>query len=207
MDTRELVLKYLPLAKKHWLPLSLGILGMIFFAYGLIGLLFSNKLASEDIIFESSSAEQNSKEEKTIFVDIEGAVINPGLYNLPDNSRIQDGLTAAGGLAAKADREHIAKTMNLATKLADGSKLYVPFVGEAVDSGTVLNSSVSDQTGRLININIASEAELDVLPGIGPVTAQKIIVGRPYGSVDELLSKKVVGAKVFDQIKEKITVY
>ncbi len=61
--------------------------------------------------------------------------------------------------------------------------------------------------GVLININTASESQLDTLPGIGPVTAQKIIVGRQYGSIDELLSKKVVGAKVFEQLKDKISVY
>lgn len=174
---------------------------MIFFAYGLIGLFFSNKSASEDIVFEANSIQQNPSEAKTIFIDIEGAVVVPGLYKLPQDSRIQDSLIAAGGLSATADREYIAKNLNLATKLTDGAKIYVPSIGEAVIGGAVLNSSSQ------ININTGSQSGLESLPGIGPVTAAKIIEGRPYGSIDELLSKKIVGSKVFNQIKDKITVY
>lgn len=207
MDVRELILKYLPLVKRNWLPLSLGILGLIFFAYGLIGLFFSNK-NSENVVFEANSSVQQPAEAKTILVDIEGAVEKPGLFKLPQESRIQDSLVAAGGLSAQADRDYIAKNLNLATKLTDGAKIYFPFLGEAVNNATVLNtSSEGIVVGALININTASESQLDSLPGIGPVTAQKIIAGRPYGSVDEILSKKIVGAKVFDQIKEKVSVY
>lgn len=197
MSKNELILKYLPLLKKHWLPLSLGALGMIFFAYGLIGLFSSNQSASEEIVFE---ANEGSSETKSIFIDIEGAVVRPGLYKLPADSRIQDGLVVAGGLSATADREHISKNVNLATKLVDGTKIYIPFVGEAVGGTAVPNG--------LININFASESQLkDGLLGVGPATAQKIIAGRPYGSVDELLTKKIVGSKVFDQIKDKVSVY
>lgn len=208
MDTNELVSRYLPLLKKNWLPLSLGILGMIFFAYGLIELLVANKTDSEDIVFKASSAEQSLREAKTILVDVEGAVVKQGVYKLPQESRIQDVLVAAGGLNAQADRKQIAKNFNLATKLADGAKIYVPFVGEAVSNSSVLSgSSQNGGGGNLVNINTGSQAQLEALPGIGPITAQKIIAGRPYNSVDELLDKKIVGAKVFGQIKEKISVY
>lgn len=208
MDTNELILKYPPLLKKHWLPLSLGILGMIFFAYGLMGLFVANKTGSEDIIFEASSAKQSPIEVKTILVDVEGAVVKPGVYKLPQNSRIQDAFVAAGGLDASADRKHIAKNFNLAIKLTDGAKIYVPFVGEAVSGGQVLNaSSEGIIVGNLININTSSQSQLEALPGIGPVTAGKIIAERPYGSIQELLDKKIVGSKVFGQIKDKISVY
>lgn len=210
MDYKELILKYAPLAKKHWLPLSLGVLGLIFFAYGLIGLFVANK-SSENIVFEANSADNKSAEIKTILVDIEGAVVKPGVYKLPQESRIQDGLVAAGGLSAQADREYISKNLNLAIKLTDGSKVFIPFIGEAVEGVAVLNtsnmSSEGIAVGALININTASQSQLDSLPGIGPVTAQKIIAGRPYGSIDDLLSKKIVGSKVFEQIKGKITIY
>lgn len=207
MDTNELVSRYSPLLKKHWLPLSLGALGMIFFVYGLIGLFLTNKTASDDIVFEPS-AEQSSKEAKTIFIDIEGAVVKPGLYKLPQDSRIQDSLIAAGGLSVSADREYIAKNLNLAIKLTDGAKIYIPSVGEALNGVSVLNSSseVGNVSG-LININNGSQTQLESLPGIGPVTAAKIIGARPYSSVDELLKKKIVGSKVFNQIKDKITLY
>ena len=208
MDKDEIISKLLPLLKKHWLPLILGALGMIFFAYGLIGLFVSSKSASEDIVFEANSAKQNSTEARTVAVDIEGAVVKPGLYNLPINSRIQDALIAAGGLSVSADREYVAKNLNLATKLSDGAKIYILSIGQSVGNSGVLNSySQLGETAGLVNINTGSQSQLEELPGIGPKTADKIIAGRPYQSVDELLSKKIVGSKVFNQIKEKITIY
>lgn len=207
MDTQELISRYLPLARKHWLLLSLGALGMIFFVYGLIGLFVSGRSASEDIIFESNSVKSASTEAITIAVDIEGAVVKPGLYKLPQGSRIQDSLISAGGLSASADRNYVSKNLNLATKLTDGAKIYIPFLGEAVSNNGVLNSANIQSTGGLININNASQAQLESLQGIAQARARDIIAGRPYSSVDELLSKKIVGAKVFDQIKDKISAY
>ncbi len=205
MNKDELIFKYLPLVKKHWLPLSLGALGMIFFVYGLMGLFLGNE-SDSNLVFEPSSANQTPIEAKTIFVDMEGAIVKPGLYKLPQNSRIQDGLVAAGGLSAQADRSYVAKNLNLATKLVDGAKVYIPIEGEteSIKSATGIKGSTLE---GFINLNSASEGELDSLPGVGPVTAQKIIDGRPYGSIQELLNKKIVGGKVFDQIKDRITVY
>ncbi len=202
MDSKELFLKYFPAIKRHWLPLSLGALGMIFFTYGLIGLFVSSKSASEDIVFESGSVKSSSTEAIIIVVDIEGAVVRPGLYKLPQDSRLQDGLIVAGGLSAAANRDYVAKNLNLAIKLTDGAKIYIPKEGEAES----IKGSAQLLTGQ-ININSATEQELDALPGVGPVTAQKIIGARPYVSVDELLDKKIVGSKVFNQIKDKISVY
>jgi DNA uptake protein ComE-like DNA-binding protein len=142
MDYRELVSKHSPFAKMNWLPLSLGILGMIFFVYGLIGLFSSDKAASNQVVFEASSAKSDSSEAKTILVDMEGAVVKSGVYKLPDNSRVQDGLVAAGGLSAQADRKYIAKNLNLAIKLSDGVKIYIPSLGEAVKGESVLNTSM-----------------------------------------------------------------
>lgn len=209
MNLDQYLIEIKPFIKKNILPLSLGALGMIFFVYGLIGLFISNKSASEDIIFQSGSAAQTQSEAKTIAVDIEGAVVKPGLYKLPLESRIQDGLVAAGGLAAGADRNYIARNLNLAIKLIDGAKIYIPSIGEAVENSGVLNaSSEGVVVGALININTASQSQLvDELDGVGVKTAEKIIAGRRWNSINELLDKKVVGAKVFDQIKDKISVY
>lgn len=173
---------------------------MMFFAYGLIGLFASGRSASEDIVFETSS-EKNLMEERTILIDVEGAVVKPGLYKLPLNSRIQDGLVAAGGLSLSADRSYVSKNLNLAIMLIDGAKIYIPILGEAVESSGVLSASSQ------VNINTSSQSQLEELPGIGPATALKIINGRPYSSIEELSSKKIVGSKVFDQIKDKISVY
>lgn len=214
MNTEELISKYSPLLKRYILPLSLGALGMIFFIYGLIGLFWDNKPASEDVVFESSSGEKESTEAKTILVDIEGAVVRPGVYSLSLDARIQDALVSAGGLSSVADREFVSKRLNLATKLTDGAKIYIPLEGEAESIPTSLGlrgasagSTELTSTSGQININSASQSQLEALPGIGPVTAQKIIGGRPYGSVDELLNKKIVGSKVFSQIKDKVSIY
>lgn len=208
MDFQQLLNRHSPFIKRHFLPIALGLVGLIFFGYGLIGLFLTSKTSSDDIVFESSSSKQNPTEIRRIFVDIEGAVVKPGVYQLPQDSRIQDGLVVAGGLAAFADREYISKNLNLATKISDGSKIYIPFLGEAVGGSGVLNSSLKEGTvGSLVNVNSSSQSQLEALPGIGPVTAQKIIGGRPYGSTDELLNKKIVGSKVFSQIKDKISVY
>jgi competence protein ComEA len=144
---------------------------------------------------------------KEITVDIEGAVQKPGVYSLSATSRVQDALISAGGLSDKADRSKVSKAMNLAAKLVDGAKIYIPQEGEQAmassgDSGgqTVLGS----ETSSVININTASESELDSLPGVGPATAAKIIKGRPYSSLEELIQKKILGTKVFSNIKDKI---
>src|SRR3989344_2063569 len=206
MDYKELFLKYYPFTKRHILPLSLGFLGLIFFAYGLIGLFFASVVKPEEIKFEAASESASTDEKKTIFIDIEGAVVKPGLYELSKDSRVHDGLIAAGGLDSTADREFVAKNLNMAVRLIDGVKIYIPYAGEKPSDTSVLGTASTFAT-NLININSSSQSDLESLPGIGPVTAQKIISGRPYGAVDELLSKKVVGSKVFEQIKDMIAIF
>ncbi len=210
MDAEELLKRYSPFVKKHWLPIGLGLVGLIFLGYGLIGL-FSSGGGSDNIIFESSNtASDSAMTNKTgIFVDISGAVVKPGVYQLKADSRLQDGLIAAGGLSAQADRDYIAKNLNLAIKLKDGTKVYIP---DKTQNSKLKTQNYSGEGNEIsvsgfININTATLSELDKLPGIGPVTAQKIVDNRPYGDINELLSKKIVSSKVFEQIKEKITSY
>lgn len=211
MDFHSLVDRYSPLVKKHWLPIGLGLAGLIFLGYGLIGLLGSSS-GSDSIIFESSNiASDSASANKTgIFVDISGAVVKPGVYQLKADSRLQDGLIAAGGLSAQADREWVARNLNLAVKLKDGTKVYIPDKNDSypASQGVPLQGGVGNiSASGLININSASLSELDKLPGVGPVTAQKIIDNRPYSDINELLSKKIVGSKVFGQIKDKVAIY
>ena len=134
-----------------------------------------------------------------LVVDIGGEVVRPGVYKLPVGSRIEDALRVAEGLTVGADTDYIDKYLNRAAKLADGQKLYIPAI-------SVQKSASSVQNDR-VNINSASSGELEGLPGIGPVTAGKIIAGRPYQNVSELIEKKIVGQKVYDQIKDLISVW
>lgn len=207
MDFHEILKKYLPFLKQYWIPLSLGFLGLIFFAYGLISLIDKSTSEPNGFIFESADSDSSSStksNEAKIIVDVEGGVIRPGVYSLPTSSRVQDALIASGGLSKDADRGWVEKNLNLAAKLIDGQKIYVPKLGE---SKTSLSVSSQDIVANGININSASLQTLDSLPGVGPATAQKIISGRPYGAIEELLGKKIVTEKVFGQIKDKITVY
>ncbi len=141
-----------------------------------------------------------------IKVDIEGAVVNPGVYTLPASSRVQDAVQAAGGFSSQADETKITSGLNLAAKINDASKIYIPVLGDGQDvvmAGT--SSSDSQFFGGKVNLNTASESELDALPGIGPVTAQKIISNRPYSQVSDLQAKKIVKSNVYTQIEDKVT--
>lgn len=199
MDVEAAFSQYSPQIKKNWLPIGLAVLGLIFFVYGLIGF-FGSVSKTNEIKFEHEDSA--SKSQSFISIDIEGAVVNPGVYKLNQGSIIQDALVWAGGLSQDADRDFVAKNINLAAKLTDGAKIYIPKKGDQtqVKSASVLNTD-------LININSASAESLDTLPGVGVVTAEKIINNRPYININELLDKKVVSNKVFTQIKDKITAY
>lgn len=147
---------------------------------------------------------------KIVKVDIQGAVVQPGVREIPYNSRIDDVLNAAGGLSPKADRTYVSKNINLAQVVVDGMKIYIPSLGEAPVT-TMSSNSVAKQTNSnptltpSMNINTASSEELERLSGVGPVTAQKIIQGRPYQTISDLQTKKIVSASVFAKIKDDIT--
>lgn len=187
---------------KYKLPLGLSLIGGVL----IIGGIFASGINSNK--FKEFPKESLIAGEKFISVDVSGAVNSSGVYQLKDGDRIEDAIGAAGGFAQDADQEYISKYINLAQKLVDGTKVYVPKNGEqripsSAQAGTV--SGVSSTA--TVNINNATQLELEALPGIGPVTASKIISDRPYQKIEELLSKKVVSKSVFEKIKNSITVY
>jgi competence protein ComEA len=210
VDINSIIERFRP----HWLPIMVGIAGLFFLIYGL-HVIATPKTDKSAIHFESENTKPEAKPmiaEKRITVDVEGAVQKPGVYSLPTEARVQDALLIAGGLASNADHDRVAKSLNLAAKVTDGGKIYIPFEGDpsaglgslGTDSGsnTVLGASVGT-----INLNTATASELDSLPGVGEVTAQKIINNRPYGASDDLVAKKVVSQKIYSQLKDKVTVY
>lgn len=147
--------------------------------------------------------------EPELVVDVQGAVARPGVHRLPAGSRVGDGIAAAGGYSAQVDIAAAAERLNLAERLTDGAKIRVPVRGEAAAAPLPEGSAESSGSIRLIDINRASAGELDTLPGIGPVTAQKIIDARaeaPFSTVDELLSRGVVGPSTFDKLRDLVTV-
>ena len=158
-----------------------------------------------EILGESTGVATTSGE---LVVEVSGAVENPGVYKLSSGSRVNDLLVAAGGLSVSADRNWVEKTINKAAKLVDGQKIFIRSQGEGGNvSYEVGNEGGGVEVGGLININSASQKKLESLPGIGPVYAANIIEQRPYSTVSELQTKKIIPQKTFDKIKDKISVY
>jgi len=159
--------------------------------------------------------------EQRLIVDIEGAVAAPGVHELADGSRVGDAIAAAGGYAANVDIAVASHMLNLAAKVTDGQQIHVPVLGETAaapaggggpgDAGGQggPGASAPAAAGGLIDVNHATAEELDTLPGIGPVTAAKIIDARtqaPFATVDELESRGVVGASTFEKLRDLVTV-
>jgi DNA uptake protein ComE-like DNA-binding protein len=187
--------------KSYYIPLSVAIIGLIFFVYGLIQYFGNSSVQQTSTVDVATPSVTPVKTVKIISVDVEGAVLHAGVVTLPVNSRVEDALIESGGLSDKADRDFIAKHMNLAAKLVDGGKIYIPRIGESILDGA---QTATNGEPVVIDINAASADVLDGLPGIGPTTAEKIITNRPYTDVKDLLTKKIIGQKVFDQIKDKL---
>lgn len=136
-----------------------------------------------------------------VTIDIEGEVINPGVVALKKGDRIAEALIAAGGLAAKADRDWVDKNINKAELLVDGEKLFIPKIGESV-------VAVNNNKEQIIRINTATVEELDKLNGVGPAIAQRIIDYREkqggFKTVEEIKLVPGIGDKMFEKIKDEI---
>lgn len=162
---------------------------------------------------ESSQAAQVAADRK-IKVHLSGAAVRPGLYELSAGSRVDDLLMLAGGLSDEVDRDWTEKNLNLAAKLQDEDKLYIPRQGELArggSSGQVAGLTArADAVFRKINLNTASAVELEKLPGIGPAYALKIVDYRqahgPFVRIEDIQKVSGIGPKIFEKIREKITV-
>jgi competence protein ComEA len=171
----------------------------------------TNDSSNKVEILEDTTESKNDE----LVVEVAGAVESPGVYKLSGGARVEDLLIAAGGLSADADRNWMEKSLNRASKISDGQKIYIPRVDEqtnvlsANNEGVyqTVSSNFGGQGSGLVNINSATQKELESLWGIGPVYAQNIIEHRPYSSVEELLSKKIIKQNVYDTNKDKMTVY
>lgn len=188
--------------EKYKIPIALSLIGVVLIIGGLV---------SSNFRTQNNKFPQNSliKRDDKISVDVSGAVNNPGVYKLNIDSRVEEAIEVSGGFTDEANTEYISKYLNMALKLSDGMKIYVPFKGEqATGVGQTVSGVVAGvNSQKNININTATQSELESLPGVGAVTASKIISGRPYSSVEELLSNKVVGKSIYEKIKNSISVY
>lgn len=166
--------------------------------------------ASDDGDPSSDSKKANAVSE--VYVDVDGAVVTPGVYRLREGARVAQAIDAAGGLTPEAD----VAGLNRASKVVDGQKIYVPHVGEqqTVDvvagSGPGEASAGASVASDLVNINTANASELQTLSGVGPSMAQSIIDERtqngPFTSIDDLMRVSGIGEKKFAKIKDCICV-
>ena len=156
-------------------------------------------------------AGDRSLSDGTIFVDIGGAVKNPMLVELPDGSRVDDAIQAAGGLKQEADMSSI----NRAEFLLDGQKVYIPSLpmdedGNVIETASGGGTSSEVSASGKVNINSADSEQLQTLNGVGPATAQKIIDYRQsngsFTSIEDIKNVSGIGDKTFEKLKDDITI-
>ena len=141
-----------------------------------------------------------------IGVYVVGAVMKPRVYFLPQGSRVADALEVAGGPTEEADLVRV----NLAKRVYDEEQIYVPRLGEENPPLPPPSTSSGGQAGGKININTATAAELEALPGIGPVLAQRIVDYRkangPFAAIEDIKNVSGIGEGIFEEIKELVFV-
>jgi competence protein ComEA len=177
---------FIPHLKRFAPVIVLGLLGVIFIGYGIVSSNTSD--TNDDIVFEQAAPEQKVTPTKAnlMVIDLQGAVKTPGVYQLPEGARVKELIEQAGGFSETVNTEWIAKKLNLASKVTDGMKLYIPFHDEEGVAG-VMTGEAAEQNS--ISINSSSATALESLPGVGPVTAEKIIDNRPYNSFEKIKNK------------------
>lgn len=145
-----------------------------------------------------------------LVVEIVGAVVDPGVYRLPAGSRIGDLVAAAGGFGARVDTTRADHDLNQAALLHDGDQVRVPSRDDPEVAGGGSGAPASAGTGDgLVDLNQATAAELDALPGIGPVTIERIVAAReeaPFTSVEDLRTRGLLGEKTFERIRGSLVV-
>lgn len=200
--------------KEKWESWSLAVKGAVVGGILLIlvgvGGLFSKKEESveETTVVETTmlaeKTEVSTTQETVIFVDIKGAVQNPGVYQMKVGDRVKDALDAAGGLTEEADSQKV----NLAKRLEDQMVIVVPKVGEEAEeipAGETRNEATKE--GK-VNINTATVEELKTLKGVGEKKAEAIIEYRKkngsFQTKEDLMKVRGIGKKLFESFQERI---
>lgn len=161
-----------------------------------------------NVLNDSNSLSQSISNFKEIVVEIKGEVKNPNIYKLNENSIIEDLINKAGGLTEFADISKI----NRAEKLQDHIAIVIPNKNDPNSQNTISSSvsASSTQGNSLVNLNTATDIELQSLPGVGPSKAKSIIEYREknggFKSIDEIKNIKGIGESSFEKLKDKITI-
>lgn len=195
-------------------PLLVGVCCIVVLALGMAAFLLWSTLSADTFSVTAESAEapeppsSGSEEEPaaapTIMVHVGGAVVAPGLYELPERSRVNDAIVAAGGM----DERAASDALNLARAVADGEQIIVPTIEE--QQAQAAADPASPTAMGKVNINTADAELLDTLPGVGESTAEKIIADRerngPFSSPEDLKRVSGIGDKKFEELADLITV-
>jgi competence protein ComEA len=140
---------------------------------------------------------------RALTVHVSGAVVRPGLVEVPDGARVADAILAAGGATPEAD----LAALNLAEPLADALHLRVPAMG---DPRGATGGGVGAPADGKVRVNVATRTELETLPGIGPVLAQRIVDHReaagPFATVEDLLDIPGIGERVLANLRDSVVV-
>lgn len=153
-----------------------------------------------------------------IRVDISGAVRKPGVYCLEKDSAVVDIVKKANGFTDGVAQKYLAMKINLATLLIDNSKIYIPFEEDSLcqllefklpkEVGKIteppLLQEEENQGGECVSINSASKDLLQTLNGVGPSTAQKVIDGRPYEKIEDILNVSGIGEVTYEKFKDMV---
>ena len=175
------------------------VIGFAVVVFSLVKSLADNR--SIEIVEETSLS---GREVKIIMVDVSGAVLKPGVYELAAGSRYKDAFILAGGFSSDANREFVEKQMNLAEILKDGQKIYVPHLVDTTQGGGYVEAK---NPGNFVNVNTASISQLDTLWGIGKARAENIVKNRPYRSLDEMVGKGAITKQILEKNRHMLTVY
>ncbi|MCA9391795.1 ComEA family DNA-binding protein [candidate division WWE3 bacterium] len=183
---------------KYELLASMALMSLL---SGIVCAVFIFRHKASEVKFSDGSSGQVQEERSTILVEMSGAVVNPGTKELSQGARLNDAIDAAGGLTTDANDAWVNEYLNMVKLLEDGEKYYIPTLQESTDS-----EEDHAKSGK-ININTATVEELKTLPGIGDAYAQRIIDGRPYTSVDQLINVSGIGPKRLEQLRDQVGVY
>ncbi|WYP27905.1 helix-hairpin-helix domain-containing protein [Alkalihalobacillus sp. FSL W8-0930] len=211
-----------PFIKTYWIHVVAGFASVLTLTLAsiLVFVSFSQQDDQQDSLEEwltGDIAPEDPEEgedlpESSIMVDVKGAVIQPGIYELEPQSRVIDAINAAGGLSEDGD----ANQLNFAMILQDEMQIYAPAEGEEMSGmlsqniGSASTQQDSQSAGPLVNINTALEAELETLNGVGPSKSASIIAYReengPFTTIEDLMNVSGIGEKSFEKLKAEITV-
>ena len=206
--------------KQRKIIIIIVILVIIFIGWKFYGSLNNTDIENNDFLVNDTKEEKknDNEEEETMAVHVTGEVKNPGVVKIKEGSRIEDIIEAAGGLTENADITNI----NLAYVVEDGVKIKIPAVGDDElskesyiiegmgENFSIAEGNVENHSNSLININTATQSELETLPGIGPSIASRIIEYRnqngKFKTVNDIKNVTGIGNNKFEKIKEFIKV-